>query len=77
MFSLGAAANITDGSDVLLLEARLVVQDSDAVSLDHKGEGWNHATLTGIAVVVGILAKDCRKVKRKSRGFRLVCWKSI
>ena len=43
VFALGAATHITDGSDVLLLEADLIVEDSDAVLLHHKGHGWNEA----------------------------------
>lgn len=45
VFALGAAAHITDGPDVPLLEAGLVVENGDAVSLHHKGQRWNDTCL--------------------------------
>lgn len=55
MFALRAAAHITDGLDVLLLEAGLIVEDGDAVLLHDKCQRWNDTVLHGIAVVVSIL----------------------
>lgn len=55
VFALGAATHITDGPDVLLLEASLVVENSDAVLLHHKCQRWNHTSLRGVTVVISIL----------------------
>lgn len=63
VFALGAAAYVTDGPDVSLLEARLIVEDGDAISLNHKGERWDAAAPGGVTVVIGILTKKRRKVK--------------
>jgi len=45
VFALGAATHITDGFDVPVLEAGLVVEHGDAVSLHHKGKRWNNTDL--------------------------------
>lgn len=45
VFALGAATHITDGPDVLLLEAGLIVENGDAVSLHHKRQRWNDTSL--------------------------------
>lgn len=55
VLSLGAAAYVTDGSDVLLLKATLVIEDGDAVFLQHKGQSWLHIPSQRIAVVISIL----------------------
>lgn len=41
VLALGAAADVADGSDVLLQESRLIVQDGDAVVLHHERQRWN------------------------------------
>lgn len=55
MFSLSAAAYITNSPNVLLLEAGFIVEDSDTVSLHHKSQRWNNTRLCRVTVVVGIL----------------------
>lgn len=65
VFALGAAAYVTDGPDVPLLEARLIVEDGDAISLHHKGKRWDGAGPGGVAVVIGILIKNAEKPKSK------------
>lgn len=55
VFALRAAAHVTDGPDVLLLEAGLIVEDGDAVSFHHKGQRWNNAVFRGVTVVIRIL----------------------
>lgn len=55
VFSFGAAAHIADSPDVLLLEAGLIVENSDAVSLHHKGKCWNNTNLCWITVVISVL----------------------
>lgn len=45
VFALGAATHITDGPDVPLLEASLIVKNGDAVSLHHKGQRWNDTSV--------------------------------
>lgn len=55
VFSFGAAAHIAYSPDVLLLEAGLIVENSDAVSLHHKGKSWNNTSLCWITVVISVL----------------------
>lgn len=55
MFSLSAAAYITNSPNVLLLEASFIVKDGDTVSLHHKSQRWNDTGLRRVTVVVGIL----------------------
>lgn len=45
VFALSAAANIADGSDILLLESHLIVQNGDAVILYYKCQSWNEPSL--------------------------------
>lgn len=40
VFALGAAAHVTDGPHIPLLEATLVVKDGDAVLLDYERQRW-------------------------------------
>lgn len=54
VFALGTAAYITDRPDVLFLEADLVVKNSDAVCLHHKGKSWLDI-VRWVAVVISIL----------------------
>lgn len=61
VFALGAAAHIADSPDVLFLEADLVVKNSDAVCLHHKGESWLD-TFGWVAVVVSVLGNRERKM---------------
>lgn len=61
MFALSTPAHIADSPDVLFLEADLVVKNSDAVCLHHKGEGWLD-TVRWVAVVVSVL-----KIREKKR----------
>lgn len=56
VFALSAAANIADGSDVLLLESHLIVQNGDAVILYYKRQSWKDPSLRWISVVISILA---------------------
>lgn len=60
MFALGAAAHVADSPDVLFLEAHLVVKNSDAVCLHHKGKS-RLDTVQRIAVVVGVLRNGGEK----------------
>lgn len=61
VFALSAATNIADGSDILLLESRLIVQNGDAVILNHKCQSWNDPSLRWVSVVIGILANTKKK----------------
>lgn len=45
VFALSAATYIADGSDVLLLESRLIVKNGDAVLLYNKCQCWNDPSL--------------------------------
>jgi len=45
VFALGAATHIADGLDVSLLEATLIVEHGDAVSLHNKGQRGNSTGL--------------------------------
>ena len=45
VFALGASTHITDGPDVSLLETNLIVENSDTVSVHHKGQRWNDTSL--------------------------------
>lgn len=53
--SFGALAHIADGTNVFLLEAALVVQDGDTVSLNHEGQRGPLRVVLRVAVVIGIL----------------------
>ena len=55
VFALGAATHITDGPDVLLLEAGFIVENGDAVLLHHERQRWNDPSLRGVTVVISIL----------------------
>lgn len=72
VFALSAAAHITDGLDVLLLEAGLIVEDGDAVSVHHKCQCWNETSLRWITVIISILKnKTESKEVRGSPGWML------
>lgn len=45
VFALGTAAHITDGPDVPLLKASLIVENGNAVFLHHKGQRWKETCL--------------------------------
>lgn len=76
MFSFGAAAHVADRPDVLLLEAALIVENSDAVSLYHKGERWNKTRLCWITVVISVLRKG-QQIKTESVAVCLFVWVSV
>ena len=63
VFALGAASHVTDGPDVPLLEAGLVVEDGDAVSLHHEGQRWKDTNLCWVTVVICILKKQTKEVR--------------
>lgn len=65
VFALSTAANIADGSDILLQESRLVVQNGDAILLYHKCQSWNDPSLRWVSVVIGILANTNNKVVQR------------
>lgn len=54
MFSFGAPAHVTDGTDVVLLKATLVVQDGDAVLLHHEGQR-RLLSAVRITVIISVL----------------------
>lgn len=57
VFAFGAAAHITYGSDVSLLEASLIIKNGDAVSLHHKRQRWSDSGFCRVAVVISVLKK--------------------
>lgn len=71
VFALSAATNIADGSDVLLLESRLIVQNGDAVILNHKCQSWNDPSLRWVSVVISILANTKKKDLKKKKKLKL------
>lgn len=62
VFALGAAAHITDGPDVPLLKASLIVENGNAVFLHHKGQRWKETCLWRVTVVISILNNRKREV---------------
>lgn len=66
VFALGAATHITDGPDVALLEASLIVKNGDAVSLHHKGQRWNDTSVWRVTVVISILTNGNKKIRSQS-----------
>lgn len=66
MLALGAAAHIADGSDVHLLEARLIVENSDTVLLHHERQRRNYGGLRRVTVVIGILTDGTKASIRPS-----------
>lgn len=45
VFAFGAAAHVTYGPDVFLLEASLVIKNGDAVFLQHEGQRWSDTSV--------------------------------